>query len=166
MPPAFSFPLLLAAAMTGSLAIKAQTIDYRVASDGARLTADIRGSLGRAGIPSTVEHRKVSQVDTVVGRRGNCSIRLSDGTRANERASVFTRQAGGLGAPRYFYAGEWSKTPPMFRSEVVAILQRSLARIGIDTGRPVILAVSASAACPIESIDLGNVRMHLTVPKP
>ena len=165
MSPAFSFPLLLLAATVGSLAIKAQTVDLGVANDEVRLAADLRASLGRAGISSVVEHRGVSQIDTVIGRRGECLVRLSDGTRASDQASVFAKLAGRLGQPRYFFAGEWSDSPPMFRSEVAVVAQRSLGRLGIDTARPVILAVSASPACPLDSIDLASIRMHLAVPK-
>lgn len=160
MRPAFSFSLLLALAAALSLSIKARANDYSAAPDEARLIRDVSAKLEQQSFATSVESHLFTE-QTVIATRGGCRLRITNGTRANEIAPVLTAQSRGLGVPRYFYDGEWSPTPTIFRAELSRYLQLTLARLGVKRPRDVVLVVAASQGCSRQPFDLSGIKIHM-----
>jgi hypothetical protein len=158
--PALSFSLLLALAAALSLSLKARSNDYSTAPDEARLIRDLSAKLERQGFATRVESHLFTE-QTVIATRGGCRLRITNGTRANEIAPVLSAQSRDLGVPRYYYDGEWSPTPTIFRAEWSRYLQLTLARLGVKRPRDVVLVVAASQGCKQDRFDLSGMKINM-----
>ena len=161
MSKAFSFWTLILLLSAISISIKAKANNYSIAADEPKLMKELSSKLQRQGFATNVELHHFPE-STLIGARGSCHLRITDGTRANQLASVLQAQSRELGAPKYYYRGQWSSEPPVIRSELERYKQLILARLNIRERRDVILAMSASPTCRRFSLDFSNTTIDVT----
>lgn len=158
---ALRFSLLLALAAGGTLALKAAVTDYAALDDQGRLMADLQHALGEGGYEVALRRHRVLDPE-VLAARGACRLSARDGTAAYQFSDAFAAQAAPLANLRYSYRGAWYGAPPTVRSEAESYRQRALARLGIVTSRPALIAVADNGQCLIEAGLLSSVRVYPT----
>ncbi|GAC1433498.1 MAG: hypothetical protein NVSMB6_31030 [Burkholderiaceae bacterium] len=160
MQRALSFSALLLAASVFSLSLKDRFNDYSVTADEARLVRDISAKLRSQNFLTTAEPHLFPE-KTVVASRGNCRLRVTNGTRANQLRSVLVAQSRLVGVPRYYFEGRWNPEPPVVQSELSRYWQLIASRLGFPAPRDVMLAVASSPQCVGQSFDLSGIKVFM-----
>ena len=159
--PALSFWLLLTLAAALTLTMKARLNNYSAVPDETRLIRELSTNLRRQQFTATEERHRFLE-STIIATRATCRMRITNGTRSNQIASILKLQSREVGVPRYYFRGEWSAQPPILRSELQRYFQLILARLGIRRSRDVIFAVASSPGCKQVSVDLTGTTIEMT----
>ena len=138
----FASALLLLAL---SLAIKWQVASGARAIDEPGFAHIVAARLARAGYDARIVLRFGAPV--VVAERGDCRVMIRHALRIAHRASTYVQAARPYGGVSYRWSGAWTATPPAAQLTVRTLLQEQLARLGVETTRPALVAVAATLHC-------------------
>ena len=128
-----------------SLAIKWQVASGARAIDEKGFARTVAARLENAGYETRIMLRFGAPV--VVATKGNCRLLIRHALRIAHRARTYEQVAKPYGGLSYRWSGAWTEEPPVAQLTVRTLLQEQLARLGVDTERPALVAVAATARC-------------------
>ena len=108
--------------------------------------------LDEAGFDAAVVRLGRSPGIIVTARSGQCRLLAGDYLPHGTFADVYASLAAPVGALHYAYRGQIYSRPPKASSLLDFYLWREVRRIGIQRGRPAVIAVAAAPACDLESL--------------
>jgi hypothetical protein len=117
----------------------------------------LASKLSGQGFSTSISHREfVSSV--VQATRGNCRLIVRDARGGAAFASVFARDASGLGPLRYLYQGQVSDAPPSAEAWLDRFENKITNRLGIQRRIPVPVALATSPGCEGQNFGLTDFR--------
>lgn len=108
--------------------------------------------LNVSGFDAAVVRRFTATV--VVAQRGDCRFLIRHARRIAYRARTYEQVAKPYGGLSYRWSGAWISEPPVAELTFRSLVQEQLARLGVDTRRPALLGVAATARCRATLPDL------------
>jgi hypothetical protein len=147
------------AALTGlTLGPKLLSAGRAAGPDGARLTRDMAAAFAAHGFrTAVVPHHLFDYV--VVARRGACALVAANAQTDGYLRERFAEDAGGIGPILYHYSGAPVPAFPRVVPVVTEHLQNWAYRVGIVAPRTPVIAIAASPACRLDSIDWAAFRI-------
>lgn len=128
-----------------SLGLKWQVASGARAIDEPGFARSVAARLESAGYEARIVLRFGAPV--VVASKGNCRILIRHALRIAHRARTYEQVAKPYGGLSYRWSGAWTDEPPVAQLTVRTLLQEQLARLGVDTERPALVAVAATPRC-------------------
>ena len=108
----------------------------------------------------TVAIRRFSHRSSmIVGLRGGCRIAARDAREGAAHATLFMRDAAGLGPVRYLYRGRSYEEPPAFAIRLGRLEIEAMSRLGMLPREPVPIAFAATPACGRNDFGFADVRV-------
>jgi len=108
----------------------------------------------------TVAIRRFSHRSSmIVGLRGGCRIAARDAREGAAHATLFMRDAAGLGPVRYLYQGRSYEEPPAFAIRLGRLEIEAMSRLGMLPREPVPIAFAATPACGRNDFGFADVRV-------
>lgn len=128
-----------------SLALKWQVASGARAIDEPAFARTVAARLDDAGYDARIMLRFSAPV--VVATKGECSVLIRHALRIAHRARTYEQVAKPYGGLSYRWSGAWTEEPPVAQLTVRTLMQEQLARLGVDTERPALVAVAATPRC-------------------
>jgi hypothetical protein len=141
---------VLGALLLLSLGAKAAWTREAPAPDAALFTREVQSVLEEGGF--TVLHRDFSIGTMSYGRRGACTILVSEYDPHGTIAEPIERLARPLGRPVFLWRGRFSAEAPKLAPLMEFYLERELRRAGFRPSRRPIAAIAATPGCGIERL--------------
>ena len=112
-------------------------------------------ALQAQGFSTSVSPRRF-QSSIVYATRGDCRLSVRDARNGTEDATVFEREARGVGAVRYLYRGATTESPPAVAMWLGRLENKALNRFSPQKMIPIPLALATSPACPAQDFGLSD----------
>jgi len=142
--------LVLGAALLLSLGTKAAWTREAPAPDATLFTREVKSVLEEGGF--TVLHRHFSIGTMSYGRRGACTILVTEYDPHGTTAEPVERLARPLGRPVFLWRGRFSPEAPKLAPLMQFYLERELRRAGFSPARRPIVAIAATPGCGVERL--------------
>lgn len=153
-----AFSLLGLGAAVASLALKGAAMDMRTEPDLARFNRELASQLAAQGFEAKVRDLRLD-LDMVEARRGACRLAARSEQTA-ELTRDFRRLTPGLDVIRFHYRGRLHKAYPRGEHGLFSLFNRMALRLGLVETSQQPLAIAASPACDLATIDFGPLRLH------
>lgn len=128
-----------------SLGLKWQVASGARAIDEPGFARTVAARLTGAGYGARIMLRFGAPV--VVASKGDCHLLIRHALRIAHRARTYEQVAKPYGGLSYRWSGAWTDQPPVAQLTVRTLMQEQLARLGVDTERPALVAVAATPRC-------------------
>lgn len=146
MSPYLGSGLVAVALIVASVGPKLWIQRHSAQVDVDRLDGEISRRLESVGFRTWVD-RKASGA-AVHAWRGDCRLIARNGDRARELEGIFRLEAADYGPVAIGYRNFWSPHPASARAVAERFVQDGAARLGVDFGRPAVIALAQSGPCP------------------
>ena len=157
MSRALRLSLALAALIGLTLTPKLLGSGRIAAPDGARLARDMAATLAAQGFRTALVPHHL--FDYVLARKGNCSLLAANIIASGYLRERFAEYAAAIGPTYYHYGDSTGPSFPRFLPVFTEHLQLWAYRAGIVAPRGPVIAIAASPACRLETIDLASLRI-------
>ncbi|TMJ20345.1 MAG: hypothetical protein E6G92_11535 [Alphaproteobacteria bacterium] len=125
--------------------------------DAARLARDMAAALTARGFRTAVVAHHL--FDHVVARRGSCTLVATNALTQGYLRERFTEETAAIGPTYYHYRGATGPSFPRFIPVVSERLQNWANRVGIAVPRAPVIAIAASPACRLDTVDWAAFRI-------
>lgn len=99
------------------------------------------------------------QSTIIYAKRGNCVLSVRDARSGTEDATVFARDALGIGRVQYLYDGAITDAPPAVAAWLGRFENKVSDRLGLERRIPIPLAIATSPGCQGRDFGLRDFRV-------
>jgi len=161
MPKWLVSALAAASLIAASAGLKLWLQRYSTQIDVDRLNTDIIHRLKALNFATAIDPD--GPATAVRAWRKDCRLIVRNGDRARELSVIFKREAVEYGPVIMGYRDVWAPHPPPARAIVERFAQNGAARIGINFGRPAVIALALSGSCKSVKEALNGLVAHASI---
>ena len=158
MPKWPASALVAAALVAASAGLKLWIQRYSAQVDVNRLNGDITRRLQALNFDASIDRNVPATA--VRARRKDCRIIARNGDRARELSVIFKLEAVEYGPAIIGYRNIWASQPPPARAIFERFAQDGAARLGLNFGRPAVIALAQAGRCNGVKEALSDVVAH------
>jgi hypothetical protein len=125
--------------------------------DGARLALDMAAALAAQGFRTALVPHHL--FDFVRAQKGACTLIAANALAVGHLRDRFVEETAGIGPTLYHYRGATAAAFPRVAPVIAEHLQNWSYRVGIVAPRTPVIAIAASPACRLDSIDWSALRI-------
>jgi hypothetical protein len=154
---ALRLSVALAVLIGVTLGLKLLAAGRAAEPDGGRLARDMAAALATRGFSTAVVPHHL--FDYVVARKGDCALVAANALAAGYLRERFAEEVRGVGPVLYHYRGAPAAAFPRVIPVLSEHLQNWAYQVGIVAPRTPVIAIAASPACRLDSIDWSALRI-------